>query len=207
MKGSKPCHCVPINIDSCFSTTVLLAKDDLSFDLALVTDRVHFLSDLSSSDVEPVQSRVAPWLDDDGTGCRDIVPVDGLKSISVLVLGSVRCDGFVPGVLGWSSCVEEGNEESGGVVVLDSISFGGELEVRPCKRASRRAFNFKACCTSLRILGSVGSERSRDESNWCCFWLAFMRCRICFAVRKFQQKRICASHRSYSSEKTSVVES
>ena len=47
--------------------------------------------------------------------------------------------------------------------VLGSVSFGGELEVRSCKRASRRAFNFKAYCTSLRILGSIEQVKEKSE--------------------------------------------
>jgi hypothetical protein len=37
---------------------------------------------------------------------------------------------------------------------LGGISFNGEPDGRPCRRASRRALSFNACCTSLRIFGS-----------------------------------------------------
>lgn len=75
-------YLIPVNMESCFSTTDLLAKGSLSLDLTLLIDIVHFL--LSSSDREPVQSRVAPPLEERGTGWSCVIPVDGLKSISEL---------------------------------------------------------------------------------------------------------------------------
>lgn len=144
-------------MESCFSTIALLARGNLSFDFALVIDNVHFLSCLSSSDDDPVQSRVAPPFDDNGTGCSAIIPVEGLKSISelllVFIVDEVACD--FDAALGktiWAGKGPEGSEEVDG---RGGISFGGELGGSPCKRASRRALSFNACWTSLRILGSA----------------------------------------------------
>jgi hypothetical protein len=144
-------------MESCFSTIALFARGNLSFDFALVIDNVHFLSCLSSSDDDPVQSRVAPPFDDNGTGCSAVIPVEGLKSISelllVFIVDEVTWD--FDTVLGKTIWPGEGPEGSEEIESRGGISFGGELGVSPCNRASRRALSFNACCTSLRILGSA----------------------------------------------------
>jgi hypothetical protein len=146
----------PVNIESCFSTTALLARGSLSFDFAFEIDSVHFLSCFSSSDDGPVQSRVAPPFDDNGTGCSGVIPVEGLKSISELLLVFivvVVCD--FEAALGKTIWLGVGPEGSEDVEGLYGISFGGDPDGKPCKRASRRALSFNACWTSLRILGSA----------------------------------------------------
>lgn len=129
---------------------------NLSFVLAMI-DNVHFLSDFSSSDSDPVQSSVAPPLEDKGTGCKGVVPVEGLKSISEPALAFTICWGF--GVAaGKRTCAGDEPRDSDDGEALECISLGGELEDKPCRRASRRALSFSACCTSLRILGSIESN-------------------------------------------------
>jgi hypothetical protein len=82
-KSLKALEIAPANKEFCFSTTALLARGNLSFDFTLLIDNVHFLS---SSDKGPVQSRVVPPFDEVGTGCIGVIAVDGLKSISELLL-------------------------------------------------------------------------------------------------------------------------
>lgn len=116
---------------------------------------VHFLSGFSSSDVGPVQSRVAPPLDDSGTGCTGIDAVEGLKSISEAALRLVAGGGFV-GISGTTGSIDNGAVTSTDAGAFDNASFGGDTGAsRPCKRASRRALSLSACCTSCNILGSI----------------------------------------------------
>jgi hypothetical protein len=141
-------------MESCFSTIALLARGNLSFDFALVID---FLSCLSSSDDDPVQSRVEPPFDDNGTGCNAAIPIEGLKSISelllVFIVDEVTWDlDTVLGKIIWPGEDPKGSEEIEG---RGGISVGRELSVSPCNRASRRALSFNARWTSLRISRSA----------------------------------------------------
>lgn len=97
-----------------------------------------------------------------------MIPVEGLKSISelllVFIVDEVVCDfDTVLGKTIWPDKGPDGSEEAEG---LGGISSGGEPGGRPCKRASRRALSFNACWTSLRILGSAEGCNGQKRFCW-----------------------------------------
>ena len=71
-----------MNSASCFSAIGLLDDSIPSLAFRLPLEIVQRLSDCSSSDWEPVQSKVAPPLEESGTGWGGTGRVDGLKSTS-----------------------------------------------------------------------------------------------------------------------------
>lgn len=71
-----------MNSASCFSAIGLPDGSILSLAFRLPLEIDQRLSNFSSSDWEPVQSRVAPPLEESGTGWRGTDRVDGLKSTS-----------------------------------------------------------------------------------------------------------------------------
>lgn len=131
-----------------------------SFSFFLTIDFFHFLS--VSLEKPPVQSSVAPLSGDLGTGCDlccgSKAPVDGLKSTSeeVLLL-DLRCE-LTPEKAGdcgkpagnW--CPRGGDskfEDTGDPSELTDTALSGvNTIVSRLSRASRRAFNLRARCTS-----------------------------------------------------------
>lgn len=140
---------IPAYRDSCFSTTVLLAPMGyLSLLLRFVIDSDHRLS-RSSSELDPVQSSVAPPLDDEGTGCGGMTPTEGLKSISDSMLPPcVPCTNAA--AIGWGgSLARTGDDwvENEELEALSEVNGRGLVAVRVCSafiRASRRACRFSA---------------------------------------------------------------
>lgn len=80
-----------MNKASCFSTIDLLPDGSiLSLAIRLPLEIDQRLSNFSSSDWEPVQSRVAPPLEESGTGWGGTDRVDGLKSTSDVKLPTCK---------------------------------------------------------------------------------------------------------------------
>ena len=121
---------------------------------------LHLLSSFSSSETEPVQSRVLPSFEDVGTGCKGVgvPPTEGLKStsdsIARLAEGGITAGGAAIG-----PNVERKGEERRDIDEPEGASEREEVSLdvtlaRARIRASRRALSLIARWTSSIIRGS-----------------------------------------------------